>query len=231
MNYVNTHKPTNRTLAVIDGGLNLKASVEMLITAQKPRLLDQVRQAIRTRHYSQKTEEGYVHWIRRFIFFHNKRHPGRDGRERDCTISFTTRERVARERFHAKPGVERYFVSLPRSVAQRDRLRRRSCSGQEVEKAACGADKGGGQNGARSSKRCSVVNVDVALRRWTTPDGMLPLESQGYRFSQNHILVREGKGDKDRHTMLPTAIRQPLLRHLEVVKRQHDQDLKRNWVV
>src|SRR4030095_10350849 len=152
----------------------------------------------------------------------------RDGRERDCTISFTTRERVARERFHAKPGVERYFVSLPRSVAQRDRLRRRSCSGREVETAACGTDKGGGQNGARSCKRCSVVNVDVALRRWTTPDGMLPLESQGYRFFSDHILVRAGKGDKDRHTMLPTAIRQPLLLHLEVVKRQHDQDLKRN---
>jgi integrase len=79
MNYVNTHKPTNRTFAVIDGGLNLKTSVEPLITTQKPRLLDQVRQAIRTRHYSHKTEESYVHWIRRFIFFHNKRHPAEMG--------------------------------------------------------------------------------------------------------------------------------------------------------
>src|SRR5207249_797180 len=41
----------------------------------KPKLLDQVREAIRTRHYSPKTEESYVHWIKRFIFFHNKRHP------------------------------------------------------------------------------------------------------------------------------------------------------------
>ena len=41
----------------------------------KPRLLDQVRQAIRTRHYSHHTEEAYVGWIRRFVFFHNKRHP------------------------------------------------------------------------------------------------------------------------------------------------------------
>ncbi len=57
MNYVNTHKPTNRTLAVIDGGLNLEASVEPLITTQKPRLLDQVRQAIRIRHYSSRTDK------------------------------------------------------------------------------------------------------------------------------------------------------------------------------
>ena len=42
---------------------------------QKPKLLEQVRQAIRIRHYSPRTEETYVHWIKRFIFFHNKRHP------------------------------------------------------------------------------------------------------------------------------------------------------------
>lgn len=47
--------------------------------APKPKLLDQVRQAIRTRHYSYKTEEAYVGWIRRFILFHNKRHPSEMG--------------------------------------------------------------------------------------------------------------------------------------------------------
>jgi site-specific recombinase XerD len=41
----------------------------------KPKLLDQVREAIRARHYSDKTEKAYVHWIKRYIFFHNKRHP------------------------------------------------------------------------------------------------------------------------------------------------------------
>jgi len=45
----------------------------------KPKLLDQVRQAVRTCHCSPKTEETYVHWIKRFIFFHNKRHPAQMG--------------------------------------------------------------------------------------------------------------------------------------------------------
>ena len=45
----------------------------------KPKLLDQVHQAIRALHYSPKTEESYVHWIKRFIFFHNKRHPAEMG--------------------------------------------------------------------------------------------------------------------------------------------------------
>ena len=44
-------------------------------TPVKPRLLDQVREAIRARHYSPRTEETYAGWIKRFIFFHNKRHP------------------------------------------------------------------------------------------------------------------------------------------------------------
>ena len=43
--------------------------------APKPRLLDRVRQAVRARHYSRRTEKAYVHWIKRYIFFHGKRHP------------------------------------------------------------------------------------------------------------------------------------------------------------
>ena len=43
--------------------------------APRPKLLDQVRQAIGKHHYSDRTEKAYVHWIKRFIFFHNKRHP------------------------------------------------------------------------------------------------------------------------------------------------------------
>src|SRR3989304_3714864 len=49
--------------------------------AQKPKLLDRLREAIRVRHYSIRTEEAYVQWVRRFIFFHNKRHPDDMGRQ------------------------------------------------------------------------------------------------------------------------------------------------------
>ena len=51
------------------------AAVDAPAPAPKPKLLDQVRQAIRTRHLSPHTEQAYVGWIKRFIFFHNKRHP------------------------------------------------------------------------------------------------------------------------------------------------------------
>jgi hypothetical protein len=72
---VDVRRQANPTLAVIDGGLNVAAGVPAISTPPKPKLLDQVCQAIRVRHYSPKTEDSYVHWIKRFIFFHNKRHP------------------------------------------------------------------------------------------------------------------------------------------------------------
>ena len=48
---------------------------------EPPRLLDRVRQAVRTRHYSRRTEEAYVAWAKRFILFHRKRHPAAMGAE------------------------------------------------------------------------------------------------------------------------------------------------------
>ena len=52
-----------------------RAAVNAPASPPKPKLLDQVRHAIRVRHYSDRTEKAYVHWIKRYIFFHNKRHP------------------------------------------------------------------------------------------------------------------------------------------------------------
>jgi len=75
METANTHKPANRTLAVIEGGIHKQAGGQAVPLSPKPKLLDQVRQAICTRHYSDRTEKAYIHWIKRFIYFHNKRHP------------------------------------------------------------------------------------------------------------------------------------------------------------
>jgi Phage integrase, N-terminal SAM-like domain len=47
--------------------------------SSKPKLLDRVRHAVRARHYSRRTEKAYVHWIKRYIFFHGKRHPAEMG--------------------------------------------------------------------------------------------------------------------------------------------------------
>jgi hypothetical protein len=69
----------------IRGGAGTHARRALLVRetgpaeAPKPRLLDRVRQAIGTRHYSRRTEKAYVHWIKRYVFFHGKRHPAEMG--------------------------------------------------------------------------------------------------------------------------------------------------------
>jgi len=66
-------------LKAISLGRQVALDCHSLSGKQKPKLLDQVRQAIHTRHYSPRTEESYVGWIKRFIFFHGKRHPAEMG--------------------------------------------------------------------------------------------------------------------------------------------------------
>lgn len=68
---------TSTYLTLPSGGQQGEASA----VVQKPKLLDQVRAALRTRHYSWQTEKASVQWIKRFIFFHNKRHPREMGEE------------------------------------------------------------------------------------------------------------------------------------------------------
>ena len=79
-----------------------------------PKLLDQVRSVIRMRHYSRRTEDSYVHWIRRFILFHGKRHPSEMG-EREITAflsDLAVSKNVAAATQNQALG---YFVSLPES--------------------------------------------------------------------------------------------------------------------
>src|SRR5437762_9466004 len=75
------------------------------VGAPKPRLLDRVREAIRTRHYSRRTEKAYVHWIRRFIFFHDKRHPAEMGPAEISAFlsSLAVRDKVAASTRHSAP--------------------------------------------------------------------------------------------------------------------------------
>ena len=65
--------------------------------SSKPKLLDRVRHTVRARHYSRRTEKAYVHWIKRYILFHGKRHPGEMGAVEITAFltALAVRERVA----------------------------------------------------------------------------------------------------------------------------------------
>jgi len=193
---------------------------------QKPKLLARVRQAIRTRHYSVRTEEAYVMWIKRFIFFHNKRHPSSMGADEvNAFLSdLATKQNVSASTQNQALGA---LLFLYRHVLDeplpwlKDIIR------------------------ATRPARLPVVltpeETREILSRLTGPShlvalllygsGMRLLEALTLRikdidFDRAQIHIRDPKGRRDRQTMLPhTAI--PLLKnHLESVRELHNADLK-----
>ena len=193
--------------------------------AAKPRLLDQVREAIRTRHFSPSTESAYVGWIRRFILYHNKKHPSEMGEEEigHFLSSLAIHDRVSsstqNQAFNAILFLYREIlgkeINIVQGVVRAKRpIRVPVVLTREEVKAVIGLLHG----------------IDWLMGMLLYGSGLRLMECSRLRvkdidFSKNEIVVRAGKGDKDRHTMLPGAVKDPLLRHLDLVKHQHQRDI------
>jgi integron integrase len=209
-------------------------AVREIIPAEppKPRLLDRVREAVRARHYSRRTEETYVAWIRRYILFHGKRHPVEMGAA-EITQFLTALAVEGKVAAATQNQALSALLFLYREVL------------------ALEAPWLDGLVRAKRPQRLPVVlsrdEVRAVLQRLEgTPRlmayllygaGLRLLECcrlrvQDVDFGANQVIVRGGKGDKDRVTMLPAAVKADLARHLEVVRSQHQLDLQRGagWV-
>ena len=191
----------------------------------KPKLLDQLRDKIRLRHYSIRTEEAYLDWAKRFILFHNKRHPQEMGKsEVEAFLSWLAIERkvAASTQNQAKSALQ----FLYKEVLEIDLAWL-----SEVEQ-------------ARKPKKLPVVLSEqeaqqlllhlsedwLLMGRMLYGTGMrlmegLRLRVQDVDFGRNEVMIREGKGGKDRVTMLPKSLVEPLQEHLVRVKRLHERDL------
>ena len=88
-------------------------------SAPKPKLLEEVRNAIRTRHLSYNTEQAYVGWIRRYIFFHNKRHPN-EMRELEIGNFCRVWRRTLMSRVNTKPGLKCSYFYVQGSLSPKD---------------------------------------------------------------------------------------------------------------
>ena len=198
----------------------------------KPRLLDRVRDAIRARHYSRRTEKSYVAWVRRYIFFHSKRHPAEMGAEeirRFLTALAVDRKVAASTQNQALSALLfLYRVVLQQEVPWIDRvIRAKSPHRLPVVL-------------TRNEVRAVLGHLHGAPRLMAMllyGAGLRLLECARLRikdvdFASNQITVRSGKGDRDRVTVLPAAVKQDLMRHLERVRSQHIADLQRGagWV-
>ncbi len=197
-----------------------------------PRLLDRVRSAARLRHYSRRTEAAYVAWIRRYIFFHGKRHPAQLGAAEVTRFlsSLAVEGRVAASTQNQALGA---LLFLYRDVLELD------------------LPWLDGVVRARRPERLPVVltreEVAAVLRPLTGVPRLMAsllygsglrlleccrLRIQDIDFARNQIVVRSGKGDKDRVTMLPAVLKADLARQLKAVRTQHQRDLHHGagWV-
>jgi integron integrase len=193
--------------------------------ASAPRLLDRVRDAIRRRNYSYRTEETYVHWIRRFIFFSGKRHPEDMGAaEVTAFLSHLARERdvaAATQNQALSALLFLYKEVLARPLPWLDDLERAKrparlptvLSRSEVQRMLAAM---------RGTKWLMASLLYGAGLRLTE---CLKLRVKDVDFEYRQILVRDGKGAKDRVTMLPQSTIEPLKRQLAVAKVFHDADL------
>lgn len=194
-----------------------------------PKLLDQVRIVARLKHFSIRTEQAYVGWIRRFILFHNKRHPSE-------MAEAEIREFLANLAVQHKISASTQTVALSALLfLYRDVLKQELPYVDGIER-------------AKSAKRLPVVfsraEVQSVLAHLSGTyhliasllygaglrlNEALSLRVKDIDFEGNQLTVREGKGDKDRVTMLPQTIRHSLQQHLLKVKLLHDKDLREGF--
>ncbi len=190
-----------------------------------PRLLTRVREAIRTRHLSPRTEEAYVFWIRRYVLFHGKRHPAELGGA-EVTRFLSHLAVAARVSASTQNQALSALLFLYRRVLHIDlpwleglvRAKRPArlpvvLSRDEVAAVLAHLD------GVRWLVAALLYGAGLRLLE------CLQLRVKDVDLVRNEIVVRAGKGDRDRRTMLPVALRNPLTAQLVRVRRLHEADL------
>lgn len=190
----------------------------------RSRLLDQVRQQMRLRHYSLRTERTYVAWIKRYVHFHRLRHPAEMGAAEVAAFlsHLATEGRVAaptqNQALSAVLFLYRHVFGQELGTLEglvRARRRRRLpvvLTPEEVE--AVLAHLQGRYRLMASLLYGSGLRLRECLR----------LRVKDLDFGYHQIVVRSGKGDKDRVTMLPDALCEPLDRHLRRVRILFEED-------
>jgi integron integrase len=197
--------------------------------SHKPRLLDQVREAIRLRHYSYRTEQQYVGWIRRFILFHGKRHPatlGGDHVEAFLSHLALSRQVAAATQVQALSALLFLYkhvlnVELPwlDSVVRAKRPKRLPVVLTRQESLSVLSHMNGDCGLVAKLLYGSGLRVLEALR----------LRVKDIDLNRRLVTVRDGKGAKDRVTVLPESLVTAMRLHLRHVSALHEQAMARGY--
>ena len=193
------------------------------------KLLDQVRDVARLRHLSLRTEQAYITWIKRYIFFHNKQHPRELDAEavRAFLTHLAVNDRVAastqNQAFHALLFLYRQVLKVEALNIEGVERARESRSLPVVftkeEANAVIAHLKGENKLIASLLYGSGLRIMEAVR----------LRVKDIDFVRHEITIRDGKGEQDRLTMLPHSLGPALQVQIEAVKQLHDHDLERGY--
>jgi integron integrase len=191
-----------------------------------PKLLEQVREVIRTRHYSLRTEGTYLGWIRRFILFHGKRHPREMGRQEvqqflshlavEGHVAASTQSQALSAIMFLYQQVLKQDIGWLDEVVRAKQPHRVPIVLTQDEVAAV----------LRHLSGTTLIMATLLYGSGLRLMECLRLRVKDVDFFYNQIVVRDGKGRRDRVTMLPQNIKMPLQRHLQDVHQLHAQDLQ-----
>ena len=197
--------------------------------SEPPRLLDLAREAIRRHHYSYRTEETYLQWMKRFILFSGKRHPRELGAAEVTTFlndlattrkvaAATQNQALAALLFLYKEVIAEPLPWLDEVVHAKRPVRRPTVlTASEAHKLLSKL------RGTKWLMASLLYGAGLRLRE------CLSLRVKDVDFGYRQILVRDGKGAKDRVTMLPGSVVEPLQVHLARVKTLHERDLAEGY--
>lgn len=194
-----------------------------------PKLLEQARDTIRLRHYSIRTEESYLRWMKQYILFHNKKHPAQMGEsEVTAFLSHLAVDRQVSSSTQNQALAALLFLYkevLKQPLDWLDKIQR----AKKPERLPLVF--------TREEVRSILIHLEGS--KWIVGSllygaGLRLLECLRLRvkdidFGYNQIVVRDGKGAKDRVTVLPSIVREPLQHHLVKVKALHELDLREGF--
>ena len=193
--------------------------------ASSPKLLDRVRWHLRVKHYSIRTEQAYIDWIRRYILFHRKRHPNEMG-EKEISEFLT---HLAVEKGIAASTQNQAFSAV--LFLYQQVLERKLDFIDNVQGVTRPAKLPVVLTPSEARTVVAHLRGDYRLMaELLYGSGLRLMECVRLRvkdidFGYGHITVRDGKGLRDRITILPERLRHPLRLHLERVQEIHQHDL------
>jgi len=198
-------------------------------TPRGKKLLDQVRESLRVKHYSYRTEETYVEWIRRFILFHGKRHPKEmGGSEIEAFIAHLAVERhvataTQNQALRAIMFLYKYVLKkeldMPPTLLRPGRPKRLPSVLTHAEAGRVIAQMKG------VTKIMTKLLYGSGLRLMEC----MRLRVKDIDFENRQVIVRDGKGENDRATVLPESVVAELKLQLDNVKALHEKDLREGY--